>query len=69
MTPGAWVLMLRHGHIRVRHNGEYTLSSSSSVLNQYTAHLLLLCSGIIMLLSYAIVDFYLFNDGVVDMQI
>ena len=67
MTPGAWVLMLRHGHIRVRHNGEYTLSSS--VLNQYTAHLLLLCSGIIMLLSYAIVDFYLFNDGVVDMQI
>ena len=35
------------------------------VLYQYTAHLLVLYKGtcIIMLLSYAIVDFYLFYDG------
>ena len=37
-------------------------------LYQYTAHWLLLY-GIIMLLSYAIGDFYFFYDGAVDMQI
>ena len=36
---------------------------------QYTAHWLLLCQGIMMLLSYTIVDFHLFYDGPVDIQI
>ena len=39
------------------------------LLYQYTAHWLLLCQGIMMLLSYTIVDFHLFYDGAVDIQI
>ena len=59
MIPMADVLMLRCGHIC--HYIEYALSSTLSIL--------LLYSGIIMLLSYAIVDFYILHDGVSDMQI
>ena len=59
MTPGTVVIMLRCGHIS--HYSEYALSSTLSIL--------LLYSGIIMLLSYAIVDFYILHDGVSDMQI
>ena len=36
---------------------------------QYTAHWLLLYQGILMQLFYPIVDFYLFYDERVDMQI
>ena len=36
---------------------------------QYTTHWLLLYQGIIMLLFYAFVDFYLFYDRHFDMQI
>ena len=36
---------------------------------QYTAHWLLLFEGVIMQFSSAIVDFYLFYDGPVDMPI
>ena len=39
------------------------------LLCQYMAYWLLLYYGIIMLLSNAIVDFYLFYDGVLHMQI
>ena len=39
------------------------------LLYQYTAHWLLLCEGIMMLLSYSIVDCHLFYDGAVDIQI
>ena len=61
MTPGAGVLMLGHGHI----SHLYYL-----LLCQYTAHWLLLFSqGIMILLSYTIVDFHLFYDVAVDIQI
>ena len=36
---------------------------------QYPAHWSLLNQGVLMQLSSAIVDFYLFYDGLVDMQI
>ena len=39
------------------------------LLYQYTTHWLPFHYGITMLFSYATVDFYLFNDGVADMQI
>ena len=39
------------------------------LLYQYTAHWLLLCEGIMMLLTYSFIDFYLFFDGAVDTQI
>ena len=38
-------------------------------LYQYTAHLLLLFEGIMVLLTYLVVDFHLFYDGAVDIQI
>ena len=61
MTPWAGVLMLGHGHI----SHLYYL-----LLCQYTAHWLLLFSqGIMILLSYTIVDFHLFYDVAVDIQI
>ena len=34
-----------------------------------TAHQLLLCSGIMMMLTYWIVDFHLFYDGAFDIQV
>ena len=37
--------------------------------DQYKAHWLLLCKMFIMLLPSVIVDFILFHDGLVDMQI
>ena len=63
MIPGAGVFMLRRGHIS--HYGEYESSSNLSLYCNTT----LLDKGNIMVLSYAIVDFYLFYDGAVDMQI
>ena len=57
---------VRHGHISHIVNMYYLL------LYQYTAHWLLLCLGIMMLLSYTnytMVDFHLFYDGAVDIQI
>ena len=63
MTPGAGILMLGHGHISHIVNMYYIL------LYQYTAHWLKLCLGIMMLLSYTMVDFHLFYDGAVDIQI
>ena len=63
MTPGAGILMLGHGHISHIVNMYYLL------LYQYTAHWLKLCLGIMMLLSYTMVDFHLFYDGAVDIQI
>ena len=51
--------MLGYGHLN--HYSEYAV--------QYTAHWLLFCQGIMMLLSYTIVDFHLFYDGSVDIQI
>ena len=59
MTPGAGVLMLRRGH--VSHYGEYAISLLDTLIDLY--------SGIIMKHSYTIVDFYLFYNGAVDMQI
>ena len=60
LTTGAWVLMLGRGHIHISHYSKYTLF----LLYEYTAHYLLyLYIGIIMLFLYAIVDFYLVNDG------
>ena len=55
--------MLGHGHISHIVNMYYIL------LYQYTAHWLKLCLGIMMLLSYTMVDFHLFYDGAVDIQI
>ena len=58
MNPGAWVLVLRLGHIIHIVKLHYLLSY------QYTAHSLCLYKRIIMLLS----DFHLFYDGAGDMQ-
>ena len=57
--PGAGVFMLGRGH--TRHNSEY----ADLLLFQYTAHRLLLHKGIIMLLSYAFVNFHLVYDSAV----
>ena len=63
MTPWAWVLILRHGHIW--HYSEYALSSTLSIYSTLIAivlrdsHTAFLCH----------VYFYLFSDGAVDMQI
>ena len=39
------------------------------LLYQYTAHWLLLYEGILMLITYSIIDFHLFYDGAADIQI
>ena len=62
ITHAAEVFILGYDHI-------IHYSVHSLLPYQYTAHLLLLYWGIIMLLSYPIVDSYLFYDGVVDMQL
>ena len=59
MTPGVGVLMLGHDHIS--HYSEYVVSSTLSIYSTLVA--------IMMLLSYTIVDFHLFFDGTVDIQI
>ena len=59
MTPGAAVLMLGRGHIS--HYSEYEVSSTLSIYSTLVA--------IMMLLSYTVVDFHLFYDGSVDIQI
>ena len=61
MTPGAGVLMLEYADLS--HYSEYVVSSTLSIYST------LLCQGIMMLLSYTIVDFHLFYDGAVDIQI
>ena len=54
MTPRTWFLMLGMDIYVSMVNMYYLL------LYQYIAHCLLLCSGIMMLLTYSIVDFYFF---------
>ena len=61
MTPGAGVLMLEYGHLS--HYTEYVVYSTLSIYST------LLCQGIMMLLSYTIVDYHYFYDGAVDIQI
>ena len=68
VTPGAGVLMLGPGHIShyseyvcISHFNEYVVSSILSIYSTLVA--------IMMLLSYTIVDFHLFYDGTVDIQI
>ena len=63
MTPKAGVLMLGHGHIS--HYSECVVSSTLSIYST----LIVLRLGIMMLLSYTIVDFHLFYDGAIDTQI
>ena len=58
ITPRAGVLMLGFGHIS--HYSEYVLSSTLSIYSTLIA---------IVLLSDTIVDFHLFYDGAVDIQI
>ena len=62
MTPGAGVLMLGRGHIS--HYCEYVVSSALSIYSTLIAIVFLM-----MLLSYTIIDFHLFYDGAVDIQI
>ena len=58
VTPGAGVIMVRCGHIG--HYSEYALSSTLTLNIQ---HINCYCiKEILMLLSSAIVDFYLFHD-------
>ena len=61
MVPGGEVLKLGRGYIS-------HLNMHNLLVYQCTAHLLLLYISLIMMLSYAIVDFYLFYDGA-DLQI
>ena len=50
--------MLRHGHI-----SHYTECASSSTLSMYSTLI-----AIVLMVYNVVVDFYLFNDGVVDIQ-
>ena len=63
MTPWSGVLMLGRSHIS--YYSEYVLSSNLSIYSTLIAIVL----GIMMLLSYTMVDFHLFYDGAVDIQI
>ena len=67
MNPGAGVLVL--GAREWPYKSYNKKCIIFNLFYQYTAHWLLLYEGIIMLLSYAIVDFYFFYDVAVDMQI
>ena len=62
MTPGEGVLVLRRDHLN-------HIVKLHLLLYQYTAHRLLLYEGIMVLLSFPSVEFYLFYDGAVEMQI
>ena len=62
MTHGSGVLMLGRNHI-----SHYSGNALSSTLSIYST-LIAFVYRIIILLTYVIVDFYLFYDGV-DMQI
>ena len=53
--------MLGHGYIS--HYSEYAISSTLSI---YITFIAIVLREYIMLLSYAIVDFYLFCDGAAD---
>ena len=64
-TPRAGVLMLGRG--RISHFSEYVLSSTLSIYNTLIA--IVLNKWIMVLLSYALAEFYLFYDGTVDVQI
>ena len=64
MTPGAGVLMLGYGHLS--HYSEYAVSSTLSI---YSTLVVIVSRDYDMLLSYTIVDFHLFYDGPVDIQI
>ena len=59
MTPRAGFLMLGLGHIS--HYSDNVVSSTLLIYITLVA--------IMMLLSYTIIDFHLFNDGTVDIQI
>ena len=65
MNSGEGVLVLGRGHTR-HYYSEYAFYSTISI---YIAHWLLSYYGIILLFSYAIVEFYLFYYGADDMQI
>ena len=62
MTSGAGVMMLGRGHIS--HCSEYVLSSTLRIYST----LITIVLRIMMLLSYTMVDFHLFYDGTVDIQ-
>ena len=64
MTPRPGVLMLGHGHIS--HYSVHVLSSTLLIYSTLIA--IVITKGIMMLLSYSIVDFH-FYDGAVDIQI
>ena len=64
MTPRAVVLMLGRGHIC--HYSEYVLSSTLSI---YSTLIAIVLRDNQMLLSDTTVDFHLFYDGAVDIQI
>ena len=62
---GAGVLMLGYGHIS--HYSEYIVSS---ILSIYSTLIAIVLRDYMTLLSYTmIVDFHLFYDGAVDIQI
>ena len=63
MIPGAGVLVLGRGNV------SHIVNMHCLLRYQYTAHLLLLYKGIIILLSSRFVIFHLVYDGAVDMQI
>ena len=58
--------MLRRGHTCKSYM--YSENASSFPLSIFST-LVAIVLGVLMLLSYAIVEFYLFYDGAVDMQI
>ena len=59
MTLGAGVLVLRRGH--TSHYSEYVVSSTPSIYSTLIA--------IVLRDFYTILDFHLFYDGAVDIQI
>ena len=63
MTPGAGVLMLGYGHLS--HYSEYAVSSTLSIYSTLVA----IVSRDYDVVSYTIVDFHLFYDGPIDIQI
>ena len=64
LTPGAGVLVLGHGH--TSYYREYALSSTLSMLNIEFCNILR--DYDVILHPFAIIEFYSFYDGAVDMQ-
>ena len=60
---GGGILVLGRGHI------SHSENALSSTLSLHSTLIVIKCKGIIMLPSYAIVDFYLFYDRAIDVQI